>query len=57
MNIELCTQEELEQFAEICTWLRAKGLRMHCRDTCRRKPKEVKIDLIRKSDRKLIATA
>lgn len=57
MIIEKCTVEEEREFREICDWLRAHRLKMSCRDTARRKPKEVKILLVDKYTNRGIASA
>jgi len=55
--IDKCTSEELQEFADICKVLRANNLRLHCRDTARRKPKEVRLLLVQKHNNKAIGSA
>lgn len=52
-----CTPEEDREFAAMCNWLRANRLKLVCRYTARRKPKEVKLLFIDKRNRRTIASA
>lgn len=55
--LELCTNQELLEFASICAYLKLHRRRLKCTYTARRKPKEVKLLLIDKLSRRAVASA
>ena len=57
MIIEKCTPDEDAEFGSICQWLLDRRLKLVCRDTARRKPKEVRLLLVDKWTNRGIASA